>query len=772
MNNQNKSKRIIFKNLSEIILGDVFSLPNILFLLVGALLIYLGQYWSLLFLLAIIPFIVINLVFDLKIYFKNKNEKNSKEGLVELKKGDICPEDVIIVDGSISVDESLFNGKSVAVQKNVNDVVYKNSFVVSGIAEVRMSPKDDSSRIVEEANKIKRKKNRFNYAIQTLLIALTMSAIVVAIIALVVGFIDRKFDTVEGFKSVLSTIGNSYISIVPAGLCLVLAIMEIVTNKSFKNKSITQHDLLAHSSFRDIDVLCLDKTGTLTDGTLKLKTIIGYSNYTQDSITQIISNILNVSDITGSVVDALKKECHYDSTMSHTKVLPYNVQNKYLGASFGTRGTYILGSIENLNVDNKSATEVKINEYVAKGYRVLFLGYSTSQINGDVFKDSLTPVALIILEENIRPEAIDTIRWLRENKIETKILSGDNANLVCEIAKSAGITNADKCVSLEGKSNQMAELLADNYTVFGQISPEQKEIIVNTLIKHGKRVAFVGNGINDLYALKAANCSIAMGDGCEEAKGISDIVLEDSNFHSLTTILSDSRKNFNNFKTIMSLFFAKSLFMFLAIMSFLIYSMVDRNAPNYPFVINNFYIWNIVTTTLASIFILFNNNTKPSNRSITKDVLMKGIPAGICFIIILIFNYVVLALRKDGTLYWGLSLTPYGETVYADVQIMTISALAINIFSIAVLFNALAPLDKKKKIYFSIITIIAVVALGLDVLMSFFVFKDNNLFKFIYTDLHPFNWLLVASESIAISAIYIFINYLIRVIKGENKNED
>ena len=351
--------------------------------------------------------------------------------------------------------------------------------------------------------------------------------------------------------------GASLVSMIPSGLFLLLSTTLTVAVLALAKRKTMVQDSYAIESLARCDVICLDKTGTITDGTMRLEKEIKLTDKRIDIKKLMGSFVSAFQDDKNVTMEALTKA--YPETKTHKikVVLPFSSSRKLSAVEFEKTGTFVLGAPEFITKDKKVLS--RSEEFAKEGFRVLLLAYTNEPLSEQSTFFKVEPYALLVLSDHIRDEAYDTIKWFNENNMEVKIISGDNPQTVSQIALKAGVLHGDRYISLEGLSNDEVSTFANQYTVFGRVSPEQKAVLIKALKNNNRTVAMTGDGVNDTLALKEADCSIAMADGSEVARNISHLVLLNSNFSSLPSVVEEGRKVINNVQKSSTLFFRNKI---------------------------------------------------------------------------------------------------------------------------------------------------------------------------------------------------------------------
>ncbi len=799
----NKTVMVVGKSVWEIIATNVLSFFNVVLYIVAGLLIYAGQWGSLFFMAILLANVIIGLSEDLyarhlmkkmKIMTAAKFEVLRDGQLIEVKSDDIVQDDIVllkesfqipvdgrIVEGAIIVNESQITGESRSIDKNLGDEVFSGSYVVGGTCYIKAEKVGNNSYIQQlsaKAKKFKRSPSQILKNLKTLF--KIISAVVISLAAgMVITYaIQGKFNGVGNIKNAIGSIAGSIVSMIPTGLYLLTSTTLAVGVINLYQKRASVQELYSIEMLARANVLCVDKTGTITDGTMSLSSIVPLSEQSESQIKQIIANLINATQDSNLTAKALKEACNFESTLTATAVIPFTSQTKYSAASFGTKGTYILGAIDFINLKNKEGVIQRAKEFTMKGHRVLALARSIYPIKESTFNERCEIVALIILKDNIKADALETFQWFKDNGVAIKVISGDDAQTVSEIAKSVGISNAENYISLQGLSDDQVRKAANKYNVFGRVTPEQKEIIILTLKEAGNTVAMTGDGVNDILALKRADCSIAMASGSEAARNVSHVVLLDSDFSRLPDIVGEGRRVINNLQRTASLFLTKTFFAMTLTLIFLIINIINKNYL-YPFRPNNMYIWDALSIGIPSFFVALQPNREEINgKSFLRNVFVKAIPAGSVAVLIVVVFFIMYFLRINGIGYFGLGSYPYsGEGAFDGatvgyIQTVTMCIIAYSVFSFVVLYKVCTPLDK----YRTLVFIISALA-GIGVLVGFSIYSysgamENNLLKMGIGYLNMRNWLILSLVGIIAITLYLYSTYMIELIRGRKWLKD
>ena len=502
---------------------------------------------------------------------------------------------------------------------------------------------------------------------------------------------DVKEQTV---KLTVTKTAGSLVGMIPAGLFLLVTIaLAASVVRLSKNKTSVQ-ELYSIEMLARVDCICLDKTGTITDGTMSVKEVIDI-NEKHDDIGHIMGAFLGALDDNNLTSIALKDKFGINYDYIKRTTIPFSSSRKLSAVTFEDKGTYVLGAPEYIYQGNSKEILSTVHKYAAMGYRVLMLSHSSKSIIKDTLPSELTPLVLIVLEDHIREEAYDTIRWFKENGVDVKVISGDNPATVAEIASKVGIEGAQDYISLENLSPQEVETIAAEYTVFGRVSPDQKAILIRTLKRNGKTVAMTGDGVNDILAMKEADCSVAMASGSDAARNVAQLVLLDSNFANMPEVVKEGRRVVNNIQSCASLYLMKTLF----VMVITLLSIVAKDIfkTGYPFEPIQFLLLEMMIIGLPSMVIAVQPNHNRIRGSFLGNIFIKCFVHALCLILTVVSIYFISIRSID-----GLDLTNYRE-------VNSICIMAITYVGFIILISICRPFNLLRTILclvvFAIITI-------------------------------------------------------------------
>ncbi len=501
-----------------------------------------------------------------------------------LTAGQQVPADCIALEGQAELNEALLTGESVPIKKEDGDPLFAGSFVASGKVAVRVDKIGDETYISKLTARAKTYKRPKSEIMNSITMFIRIIGIIILPLAVFMFFNNYTVNSEAatwaesialikesgGFFKVLLS-GSPTISVaiqktcavvlgmIPSGLLLLTTVaMSLGMIRLVKYNTLVQ-DMYSLEMLARVNVLCLDKTGTITDGRMRVSDCILLNNPTEFTVDDILGSMLASLDDNNQTSIALYERFGHSSALQATARIPFSSQRKLSAVTFGDVGTFVLGAPEFVLKPMPARIDRLVKQYAQMGLRVMVLAHSPTQIMGDKIPTALRAITVITLSDNIRPDAIDTIRWFKENDVAVKVISGDNPVTVSEVARRAGIPGASHFISLEGLSELEVESAAAEYTVFGRVTPEQKAILIRAIKKAGNTVAMTGDGVNDILAMKEADCAISVASGSEAARNVSNLVLQDNNFASMPKIVNEGRRVINNIKESASLYIMKTL---------------------------------------------------------------------------------------------------------------------------------------------------------------------------------------------------------------------
>ncbi len=640
------------KTVKEIIRSNVFTYFNFLNILLGSLVIISGiisgrflyslknsLFVGVIFTNTIISIIEeilakktidkLNVITDTKINTirDGKIHSLSRE---ELVLDDVCiynignqiVTDAKVLDGLVEVNESFITGEEKIITKKVGDELLSGSFIVSGkcYAKVFHIGKDNYiSKISSEAKYIKKTNSIIYNSFDKMLKVLSILLIPIGVLF----FINQMYISGNNIpESIMSTV-SALIGMIPEGLVLLTSSAMAVSVIRLRRYNVLVQDLYSIENLARVDVICLDKTGTITEGIMEVKDIIPYKKNDIDDIKEILSNYVNALDDPSPTFKSIENYLEKKDNYMVVETMPFSSIRKYSGIKFN-EGTYFLGSPENLCDE----TFDNIKEY-QNDYRVLLLAKGNNLKN----LENIKPIAFILIQDKIKDNANDTLNYFKQQGVDIKIISGDNPKTVSTIASRAGIEEI-KAIDLSKISNDDIPNVIKKYNILGRVKPEQKKIIINSLQSDNHFVAMTGDGVNDCLALKEADCSIAMANGSEAAKNVSQFVLLDSKIDNLPKILKEGRRSINNIERSSSLLLSKTIFTILLILACVYLS------TEYFFIPIHLTLITMFTIGIPSFVLALESNNELVKGNFLLKVFLKSIPSALT----VVFNVVIIKL--------------------------------------------------------------------------------------------------------------------------------
>lgn len=571
------------------------------------------------------------------------------DDIIILSTGKQIVADSVIIEGSIEVNESMLTGESLPIKKKVGDTILAGSFVVSGHAYVRAEKVGKANYIQQlaaKAKKYKRPKSELFASLKNIIKVIGFIIIPVGILMYVNNFIQES----GNLTTTITNTAGSLMGMIPSGMFLLCSTSLALSVIKLARKKALVQDLYCVEMLARVNVLCLDKTGTITDGTMKVYNCLQL-NETEFTLKRIMGSMLSALGDNNQTSQALINYFGYNKELRPITTLPFSSSRKLSAVTFDEAGTYIMGAPEFVMPNNNDEKlNDMVEQYSKDGYRVLLLAHSPKAIDKEYVPLERTAVALLILEDRIRDDAVETIKWFKNNHVRIKIISGDNPLTVAEIAKRVGVTGTESLISLEGLNEKQVIAAANKYTVFGRVTPEQKAILVKALKANGNTVAMTGDGVNDILALKEADCSIAMASGNEAVRSVSHMILLDSNFSSMPATVLEGRRVINNMQKASALFFMKTLFTI--VLSVLV---LLTTSLTYPLTPRNMQLLELFVIGIPSFFLAFLPNDKPVEGKFLVNLFKNTLPGALTLIINTIAIY-VFCLLVDGSLtYEGIT---------------------------------------------------------------------------------------------------------------------
>lgn len=542
------------------------------------------------------------------------------DDIMILRQGMQIPSDSIVVEGQCEVNESLLTGEQDDVHKQNGDFLYSGSFVQAGGCKARVTAvgKDNfTSKLMAEAKKFKKPKSELMRSINWIIRIVTLAIFPLGLLM----FYTNRVTTSTINEAVTGTVA-SVVGMIPEGLVMLTSIALAVGVVKLARKRTLVQDLYSIETLARVDMLCLDKTGTITEGSMQVEKTHIYSTKF-GHVDDIMANMVAALGAQGSTFEAFEQYFRSNEKYEVVGTVPFSSSRKWSAADFGALGKFIVGAPEFVLKEKYSLVENDVKEYSAQGFRVLVLVRTTQPLKDDLDREKLKPIALIVLSDKIRDNAKETLEYFAKQGVELKVISGDNPLTVSKVAERAGLAGADKFIdATELDTDEKIFDACDKYTIFGRVTPKQKKTLVTALKSKGHTVGMTGDGVNDVMALKEADCSIAMASGSEASRNVAQLVLLDSDFAALPSVVAEGRRVINNIERAASLFLVKTTFSIVLTLLLIILQM------NYPFEPIQLTLISGLFVGLPSFFLAIEPNDSKVRGSFLSKVFKKALPAG------------------------------------------------------------------------------------------------------------------------------------------------
>lgn len=651
----NHNSDIKSKSIKRIVLENLITPFNILNFVLAVLILIVGSYKNLLFMGVIICNIFIGTVQEIRA--KKTIDKLSliaepkahviRNGIKQeiaihdivmdditfLGAGNQVCSDAVVIEGECEVNESLLTGESEPVLKQPGDHLLSGSFIISGNCHARVEHvgKDNyAAQITDNAKYVKKPNSEIMRWTNRIIKYIGFTLIPVGIAL----FCKQVFISHQGFNDAIVGVVAALIGMIPEGLILLTSVVFAVSIVRLSQHKTLVQELYCIETLARVDVLCLDKTGTITEGTMEVTDVLPLHNTTNEELNIALGSLIHALEDDNPTFNAVKTYCSQYDKLTCNHIVPFSSARKWSGASFDENGSYIFGATEFILKDSTPYQEI-IEEHSEKGQRVLMLAHSPHQIQDKELPEEIHPMAFLFISDKIRAEAPDTLAYFAEQGVDIKIISGDNAITVANIAKKAGLKTAEQYVDATTlQTPEEIKEAAQKYSVFGRVTPQQKLDLVKALKEQGHTVAMTGDGVNDVLALKESDCSIAMASGSDAARTVSQLVLLDSNFASMPKILKEGRRSINNLQRSSSLFLTKTIFSTINAILFIFLHF------DYPFQPIQLTLISALTIGAPSLILALEPNKERIKGKYIVNVIRKSIPGAMT----MVFNIVALAI--------------------------------------------------------------------------------------------------------------------------------
>lgn len=650
--------------------------------------------------------------------------------IIEIKQGSQLLCDGSVVDGFVEINESLLTGESANMSKKPGDNVYSGSFVTAGHAFYRVDhigKENYAEKLMLNATKFKRAKSEILTSIKT--IFKIIGFFVIALGAVQIGLSVQNLTDIssEAFHKTVGSISGSLVAMIPTGMYLLTSVTLAVGVINLAKKRMLTQNMYCIETLARVDTLCLDKTGTLTDGQLKVKKVVSISDISEKDLAKIITTLVYATKDENATASAIKEKFAGLNKFDTFNAIPFSSERKYSAVMLEDGRSIVMGAREFIPHENSEVDEM-CRSYEKVGMRVLLISQYKHVISPQEKLEKSEVLGFIVLEDHVRDDAPENIKWFAESGVNIRIITGDNPESAAEIARRAGIENADKYISLDGMSLEEVRHIARDYTIFGRVTPEQKQAIVEALKDDGHTVAMTGDGVNDILALRVADCSIAMASGSDAAKNISHLVSLDSNFSSLPNVVKEGRRVINNLQRSVAVFLVKTVFAIVVTILFLCQAFGKTTI--YPFKPQHLIIWEILCIGIGSLFLSLQPNDEKIKSKFLINVGFRIAPASLVQIGLVVFFFLFEPNPDVAT---------------------TLSVLAISVFSFVILIRVCLPFDVYR--FFLVIGLAFVGAIS--IVADYFASKGVGIFGIDYDIMDSHLVVLLAIVLVVALLVYI-----------------
>lgn len=694
----NIDKSISTKSTKDIIKENTFTLFNFVNLVLAIAVLCVGSYKNLMFMGVVICNVIIGITQEIRAkktvdkmnliasnnaklirngkIGKTKIEKIVLDDIILYENGNQVVADSVILEGKCEVNESLLTGEPDLITKKEGDLLLSGSYLVSGKCTARVEhvgKNNYASKLLKGSKYIKKTKSEIMTTLNKIIKIISIAIVPMGALLFYRQFISSGHDVTSAIVNTTAALTG----MIPEGLVLLTSsVLAVGVMRLSKHKVLVQ-DIYCIETLARVDTLCLDKTGTITEGTFEVEKIVPQNGYSDKDISKSMKMLTCALNDNNETFKALKNYFAPNQTATEAEmIIPFSSEKKWSGAYFKSEGTFVFGASEFIfenNLPPKAAEQIK--KY-SESYRVIALAHSDESFIEKNLPKGMQLMGLILIKDKIRNSAEKTLNFFKKQGVDIKVISGDNPITVSKIAQRVNLENADMYIDATTlKTEKDISEAATKYTIFGRVTPNQKQSIVKALKENGHTVAMVGDGVNDVLAMKESDCSVAMAGGSDIARNVSHLVLLNSDFASMPKTVAEGRRAINNIQRSASLFLTKTIYSFLLALLFFIIA-----AP-YPFIPIQMTLISTVTIGIPSFILALEPNRERIQGNLFKNIVSKSLPTALT---------IVSALMICVGMYMGfnLSLQKYGLLTTATTSLI----------GIMLIYNISVPLNKLRKI--------------------------------------------------------------------------
>ena len=735
------------KTEGQIIKENVFTFFNLIFIVLAAALIIVGSFKNLTFLVVAIANTVIGIFQEIrakravdkltlvaagKLRVIRDGERRQlptdqlvRDDIVEFVAGNQICADAVVREGQMQVNESLLTGEADAIIKNPGDVLKSGSFVISGRCKAQLTHVGSDSYAAKLAAEARRDVRSTKSEMMNSLTKL-ITVVGIALIPMGIVLFIRQMQTLAFRGSVEATVA-ALIGMIPEGLYLLTSVAIAVSSLKLARQRVLVQDMNCIETLAHVDILCVDKTGTITEPAMEVSDIfpIQSERFTYEDIEQILAAFYYNEEPDNETAKAMTAQFALETAWQAVRRIPFSSSTKWSAADFGIHGRYIIGAPEFVMTDRYDTIRGCAEPWSARGCRVLLLAAYEGDLDAQLDSALVTPIALIFLNNQIRPDAASTFQYFAEQGVSIRVISGDNPVTVSEVAARAGIGNAERYIDASTlRTERDFSEAVKKYTVFGRVTPEQKRKLVRAFQAQGHTVAMTGDGVNDVLALKDANCGIAMASGSQAASQVSQIVLLDSQFSAMPGIVAEGRRVINNIQRAAALFLVKNIFSFSLTLLLLFIDMP------YPIQAIQLSLISTFTIGVPSFFLALEPNYARVKGKFMRNVIRRAMPGGLTNLILVLLAMLFTSLFHlpesdlNTMSVWIMSTVGF-VTLYQVSKPFTKLRIAVFAVSLIAMLTALlfmAGFFELAAISFQSGVILGVLMIACPTLFRFFVF--------------------------------------------------
>lgn len=735
------------KTEGQIVKENVFTFFNLIFIVLAAALIIVGSFKNLTFLVVAIANTVIGIFQEIrakravdkltlvaagKLRVIRDGERRLiptdqlvRDDIVEFAAGNQICADAVVREGQMQVNESLLTGEADAIIKNPGDVLKSGSFVISGHCKAQLTHVGSDSyaaKLAAEARRdVRSTKSEMMNSLTKLITVVGIALVPMGIILFI-----RQMQAMDLRNSVEATVA-ALIGMIPEGLYLLTSVAIAVSSLKLARQRVLVQDMNCIETLAHVDILCVDKTGTITEPAMEVSDIfpVQSERFTYEDIEQILAAFYFGEEPDNETAKAMTAQFAHETSWKAVRRIPFSSSTKWSAADFGSHGRYIIGAPEFVMTDRYDTIRDCAEPWSARGCRVLLLAAYEGELDAQPDSALVTPIALIFLNNQIRPDAASTFQYFAEQGVSIRVISGDNPVTVSEVAARAGITNAERYIDASTlRTERDFNEAVKKYTVFGRVTPEQKRKLVRAFQSQGHTVAMTGDGVNDVLALKDADCGIAMASGSQAASQVSQIVLLNSQFSAMPGIVAEGRRVINNIQRAAALFLVKNIFSFGLTLLLLFIDMP------YPIQAIQLSLISTLTIGIPSFFLALEPNYARVKGKFMRNVIRRAMPGGLTNLILVLLAMLFTSLFHlpesdlNTMSVWIMSTVGF-VTLYQVSKPFTKLRIAVFAVSLIAMLTALlfmAGFFELAAIGFQSGVILGVLMIACPTLFRFFVF--------------------------------------------------